>query len=290
MRRALPASAFLGLMRLCLLTLVTVAALPARAEGQQFGLDLTVSNRHVWHGITRKNGYGAQGDGYVMVRRRDLWLTAGVWANLELEQSGRFGLTDRGTGRWGFTEVDYWVEASVPWEGIESTLGWTAYTFVTPDPSPGRDGEFNTHEVYARVRLRSLYLSPHLSAYYDVDRVDGMYLEGGVTLPVLANPTGRPYWSLFLGATAGFNVGQGPNTSEPAELANFDDRGITHLDLSAAFNLKAPVFPAGTQVVLHLQFNRDAATERDGIRPSDRRDRTFWFAVVTSLPSLGGED
>jgi hypothetical protein len=277
-------------MRLLPLALLSTTLIAARTEAQQFGLDATAATRHVWRGITRKNGYVAQADGYVTLRYRDLWVTAGAWTNLELERSGSSDLTDRGTGRWGFTELDYWLEASLPWEGIESSLGYTAYTFITPRPSPGRGSASNTRELYGRVGLRWLYLSPRVTAYWDIDRVDGLYLEADVSLPVLANPVGRRFWSLFLGARAGFNVSQGPDPSEPSELAHFAGRGFTHLDLSAAIHLNSPVLPAGTHATLHVQLNRDAATERGGTGPSDRRPRTVWLALTTSLPDLSGGD
>jgi hypothetical protein len=270
--------------------LVAATALPGIGDAQQFGGDAVIGNRHVWRGIMRKRGFVFQPDVHATVVRRELWMTAGVWANVELEKSGTGELTDRGTGRRGLSEVDYWIQSSLAWEGVESTLGWTTYTYT--DGAPGAGPRLNTSEIYGKLRLRTRYLSPELRAYWDVDRVDGFYFEGSVSLPVLANPIGRPFWSLFLGATAGYNQSQGLRPGDPDAGAHFNDKGLTHLDLSAALNLHLPNedFPAAAQIVGHLQFNRDEAVKRGSLRPGDQRSTTPWIAFVTSFPVRNGSD
>ena len=283
-------------VRACCFALYAAAGAPclwARAQVRP-GLDLTVANRYVWRGLMRKNGVVAQPDVYLAVPLSTGWLAAGTWADVELQPAGNSDLTDVGHRRVGVGEVDYWVSASGAMGVVDASVGWVAYRYHLDASPAGRDRTWNTSELYSSVRVRSAGWSPKLSVWWDVTRVRGGYVEASVTAPLLANPTGRPFWTVYVGALAGYNISQGPNANRPSELANFAGKGLTHIDLSLAVYFRPPVvrLPSrSTQLVGHLQVNRDDATRRHSLGVSASREPlTLWVAVVFSLPAYGREN
>ncbi len=97
-------------------------------------------------------------------------------------------------------------------------------------------------------------LSPKVNAYYDVNKVKGLYVEGSVSHGF---PLGAA--TLNLGALAGWTGGQEINASKPTELYNFSSKGLTHVDLSASVAFSAgPVSltPAIHGVIAHDPFTK----------------------------------
>jgi hypothetical protein len=111
--------------------------------------------------------------------------------------------------------------------------------------------------------------APEFSAYYDFDKVQGLYLEGAGSHSV---PLG-PSHTLDLGALVGLNLGQG--FDEDAESFNFADDGLTHLDLSAGVPLTAGAF--SITPVVHFQLSLDDATKVTS--PTDDSDVKLWGGV-----------
>lgn len=265
------------------LTLLCVASPPA--YGQYAGTDVALASRYVWRGVTRVNHPVIQPQGFLGFRTGGAFSTAGIWADYEPWEAGTRDLSDRGFDDRGFGELNVWVEHSRVIEGMDVTVGATRYFYPGDAPGAGRTSAANTTELYGSLQWRPSYLSPKLAAWWDVDRVKGWYFEGSVSVPIMAAPQVRPsqpFVGLFLGALTGLSAGQGIDAGDPSELANFQDDGFTHLDLSASVNIRIPPF-LHTFFTWHNQLNFDAATKRRSRRPGDtRRGFKAWVTFAFS--------
>jgi hypothetical protein len=146
------------------------------------------------------------------------------------------------------------------------------YVYPNSDDAPGvglRTSEANTLEIYGKLGLDAV-LSPELSVYYDLDKIKGAYIEGGVSYSLAASEQ----ISIDLGALAGFNAGRVVR-DDPGELANHSDDGFTHLDLSAAIP-----FSTGSLSVtptVHLVVAGDEFTKVTS--PANENDLKLWGGV-----------
>ena len=113
-------------------------------------------------------------------------------------------------------------------------------------------------------------LAPEFSIYYDIDKVSGAYVEGGVSHSLALGES----HTLDLGGLIGVSLGQGFNPDD--ESFNFDDNGVTHLDFSAGVPLTAGVF--SITPVLHFQVSVDEATKFHSPN-SDGSDVKLWGGV-----------
>jgi hypothetical protein len=163
-------------------------------------------------------------------------LTGGGWANIDIAKydDAKNDLSESGgSSAFNLAEFDWWGEIGVPVGVATLTAGATGYIFPNPASSGGFTSDFNTVEVYGKVALDTP-LNPKVSAYYDVDKVKGLYVEGSVSHGLPLGPK-----TLTLGALAGWTGGQEINTSKPKEFFNFNDNGLTHVDLSASMGFSA---------------------------------------------------
>lgn len=135
----------------------------------------------------------------------------------------------------------------------------------------GATEALNTWEVYGKLGL-AVPLSPKLAVYYDVDKVNGAYLEGSLAHSL---PLGKV--ALALGALAGISAGQA-EAQDPEELNNFAENGFTHLDLSAGVPLSAGIF--SITPVLHFLVNGDQVTKLTS--PGDESDLKLWGGFTIS--------
>jgi hypothetical protein len=157
---------------------------------------------------------------------------------------------------------------SVPAGKATLTGGVVGYVF--PNDFGATDA-LNTWEVYGKVGL-AVPLSPKLAVYYDVDKVNGAYLEGSVAHSL---PVGS--LSLALGAVAGLSAGQA-ESDDPSELNNFVENGFTHLDLSAGIPFSAGIF--SITPVVHFLVNGDEITKFTA--PGDASDVKLWGGLTIS--------
>jgi hypothetical protein len=126
---------------------------------------------------------------------------------------------------------------------------------------------------------------PHAFVAYDVDQIQGTYLEAGssVRVPVWANVL-LPIGSLVLDGTTAWSLGQERDAGATDEDGYYAERGLTHIDLSAA-TTTAPfpfwVFSSAVRFEFHLQLNKDAATRR--VSAMESSDHSTWFGITFSL-------
>ena len=254
---------------------ISAVARPALAQAT-VGADLSLFSGYVWRGISVTNRPVGQPNAYVAFPAGKTTVTAGGWANVDL---GRYDDTDDfsqsgGVSSFNVAEFDPWAEVSVPAGRATITGGVVGYVFPN---DLGATDALNTWEVYGKVGL-VLPLSPKVAVYYDVDKVDGAYIEGSVAHAV---PLGSV--SLALGALAGFSAGQ---AIEPGELNNFAENGFTHLDLSAGVPFTAGIVTLTP--VLHFLVNGDENTRFTS--PGDESDVKLWGGLTISWSrAFGGE-
>jgi hypothetical protein len=199
----------------------------------------------------------------------------GVWGSID---AGRYDdpVNDlsEGGGTSGFnaTEINVWAEYGHSLGSkLTGTLGSLLYLF--PNES-GLTNEVNrTVELYGKLQMAAP-LSPKLAAWYDVDKVNGLYLEGSLA-QTLAGIKGFP---ITLGALAGFSVSQGISESDLAEVANFADNTLTHVDLAATGALS--VGPVTVSPTVHLLILNDDFARIT--KPAVSKDAKAWAGVSLS--------
>jgi uncharacterized protein Gcw-chp len=263
-----------------------LSTVPLSAQ-TEVGLDLGVQSSYVWRGLTTTNKPVIQPAAYLSVPLGDVSVTVGAWSNIDL---GKYDdLSDDisesgGSSSLNFAELEPYAEVSLPVGKTTLTGGLIGYVYpnsaAAPNPFGLKTSRTNTVEIYGKLGL-DVPLSPELSIYYDVDKVNGAYLEGSISYSVPATDN----LSVDLGAVAGFDAGQGQPDDPLSDQFNFADNGFTHLDLSAGVPLTAG--PVSITPALHLVLNGDDATKVTS--PADRgTDVKLWGGVSLSWSKAWG--
>jgi hypothetical protein len=214
-----------------------VAATETAAAQTTLGWDAAVFSSYVWRGLTYTNKPVLQPDLYLTIPLGKASFTAGGWANIDIAKyDGSTDLSESGgASAFNVAEFDWWGEFGIPAGKATLTAGATGYLFPNKASSckvgPCFTKDINTTEVYGKVAL-DVPLSPKVSAYYDVDKVKGLYVEGSISHGFPVGPK-----TLTLGALAGWTGGQEVSTKDKS--ANFADNGLTHVDLSASMAFSA---------------------------------------------------
>jgi uncharacterized protein Gcw-chp len=259
--------------------LVVASALAtAPVTAQTVGADLGLYSSYVWRGLSLTNKPVAQPDVYVTFPAGKASLTLAGWANIDL---GKYDDPNNdisesgGLSSFNFAEFDPYAEISYPVGKASLTGGITGYFYPN---DAGLTSDFNTWEVYGKVSFDEVPLSPKLSVWYDIDKIDGLYAEAAISHSLAA---GKDH-TLDLGATAGFNSGQDANLdangNPQAEFFNFQDNGFTHLDLSAGFPITAGAF--SITPVFHFLINGDEFVKVTS--PTKSSDTKIWGGVTIS--------
>jgi hypothetical protein len=262
-----------GLVTLAVLTL----AAPVGAQ-TEVGVDVGLFSSYVWRGLSLTNKPVAQPAVWASIPAGNASVTLGVWSTFDLGRYDNFDEISEsgGTSSFNLAEYDPYAEASFTVGKVTLTGGGTAYIYPN---SAGLTKDNNTVELYAKAALESPF-SPFLNLYYDVDKIKGAYLEGGIGYSIPASDK----VSIDLGALAGVSAGQGVNDNKPEELANFFDDGFTHVDLSAATSFSAgalSIAPALHLIIGIDDFTKITKFESDGLTPVSK-DAKLWGGVTLS--------
>jgi hypothetical protein len=267
----------------------TIATATPAAAQATVGADVALFSSYVWRGLSLTNKPVAQPDLYVTFPAGAASITLGGWANIDLgkydDQNDDISESG-GSSAFNFAEFDPWAEISYTVGKATLTGGATAYIYPNKKITPlfALTSDFNTVELYGKVAFDTP-LSPKLAAWYDVDKVKGLYAEASVSHTLQANEK----VGVTLGALAGFNAGQDANlvNGEPtAEFFNFSDDGFTHLDLSAAVPFSAG--PLSFSPALHVVINGDDATKVTSPANLDKGAK-LWGGVTISWSKTLGE-
>lgn len=262
-----------------LMALAAVAE-PAAAQAT-LGWDAAVFSSYDWRGTRLTNKPVFQPDIYVTIPAGGASVTVGGWANIDIAKyDGSSDISESGgASAFNFAEFDPWAEVSFGAGPATLTAGATAYIYPNSKNCGCLNSDYNTEEIYGKIAL-GVPLSPKLAAWYDIDKVKGLYLEGSVSHGI---PLGAA--TLTLGALGGYSAGQGPKGTENA---NFADDGFTHLDLSAAVGFTAG--PLSISPSFHFVVNNDDATKITKLSSTGvvLKDTKFWGGVTISWSKVLG--
>jgi hypothetical protein len=254
-------------------------AMPARAQ-TEVGADLGLFSSYVWRGLSLTNKPVAQPAVWASIPAGSAAITLGLWSTIDL---GKYDDVDDdisesgGTSSFNLAEYDPYAEVAFTVGKASLTGGVTAYIYPN---DAGFTKDLNTVEVYGKAALEAP-LSPFINIYYDVDKVKGAYFEGGVSHSLQASEK----VSIDLGATAGFNAGQGSSDDDPS--FNFADDGFTHLDLSAGVPFTAGAFSISP--VVHLIIAGDDATKVQSPSNLDAGAKVWGGVSIGWSKALGAE-
>ena len=254
----------------------------------EIGADVSVFSSYVWRGLPLTNKPVLQPAVYVSIPVGSASITLGGWSSIDI---GKYDdpVSDRsesgGSSAFNYAEFDPYGEVSFTAGKATLTGGITAYIYPNDASAPGFGlitKDFNTVEIYGKASL-DVPLAPSVNIYYDVDKIKGAYIEGGISHSFAASEK----VSVDLGALAGFSAGQGINDSDPTEFSNFADDGLTHVDLSGGVSFSAG--PLSFAPTLHLIINSDDFTKVWS--PSDfKNDAKLWGGVTISWSKALGEE
>jgi hypothetical protein len=248
---------------------------PASAAQVVFTTDAGAYNAYVWRGVTLTNQVVLQPDAYLAIPAGGGSAVIGFWGNID---AGQYDdpvndLSEGGgTSSLNATELNIWAEYShglAP--RLSGTIGSLLYLF--PNESGLTNDANRTLEIYGKLQLAAP-LSPKLAAWYDVDKVKGLYLEGSVSQPI----GGIPGFPVTLGALAGFSGGQGLNSADPTEVANFAGNTLTHVDLAATGALS--LGPITVSPTIHFLIVNDDFTRIT--KPGVSKDAKAWAGLSLS--------
>lgn len=254
--------------------LLTLAAgVPAVAQDASIGFDVGLNSNYNWRGLSLANKPVIQPDVWVSV----YGFTGGVWANVDPTKcDGSNDICESGGLRSGIAEIDYWLEYAHSFANASAKVGYVAYTYNKNNGFI--DNTSNTGEIYGQVSLSGMPVTPTLAAWYDIDNVKGLYIQGQLVYGVKASPA----VTINLGALAGLSAGQEVNTSPGStEGANFAESGLTHVDLSASTSFAAG--PLSIAPSFHFQISHDPWTKINGGDPGNQnKGSKIWFGVTLS--------
>jgi len=261
-----------------------LVGMPAPVEAQALRLDLTAVNRHLWRGINRTTGWVGQIDLATVASLGPGAFAVGVFESRELSRAGAGDLTEVGVGRKGLGERDWWLEYRMPVGSQEIFAGLTRYTFHGDQQLAGRPSGDNTTEVSLGAQSKLTYLSPALAVHWDVEKVEGIYLEASGALPLLGWPFPPPV-NVYLDAALGLSFGQGPNAAHPQQLAYYAGDGFTHLATGVSVDLRQ-----GEHFTAGIGARVQAGIDDEAHRGSNGRRRnlfvTYWLGTTLRLGRL----
>jgi hypothetical protein len=238
---------------------------------------------YVWRGLTRANGPSLQLEGSAGVGLAAGTLSGGVWANIELGDERASWRSGLGADRPGLSEVDYWGRYALHFSSTTLFGGAIRYEYRGDDPAQPFSESASTTELFAGVQLNRGRLVPQVTAYLDVGRVQGLYLEGAAAIHITQLSQRLPV-IVYLNTLLGFSVLQGVNPSDPSEVALFERESFTHLDLSLALNGVLSRRHAITlDVEPHFEVKFDGATRQTGPAGSGPRRQQFWITMAFSF-------
>lgn len=259
-----------NLLRATALGILLTAPIRVVSAQTEIGAQADIFSSYVWRGVSLTNKPVLQPDVWASFPAGNASITVGGWANIDIgKYDGEDDISESGgLSAFNFAEFNPYAEVSFGTGKATLTGGIIGYIYPN-DTENGLNSDFNTWELYGTVGF-DVPFAPEISLYYDIDKVNGAYIEAAGAHSV---PLGESH-TLDLGALVGFSAGQ--NFEEDSDdFANFNDNGLTHLDFSAGVPLTAGVF--SITPVVHFQISVDEATKFTSA--NDDSDVKLWGGV-----------
>ncbi|MBV9879787.1 MAG: hypothetical protein JO180_04785 [Gemmatirosa sp.] len=258
-------------------------ALPLVARAQAtITTDLGLNSAFVWRGVTSTNRFVLEPDVLIAIplpRATRTTLTLGGWTNIEpAKYDGPHDLSPlAGNPGPAATSSQVWAEARRAMGDGGVTVGFTRYLY----PNVGDLRElYNTNEVYAIAsapRLFGLGVAPTVSAYYDVQKVQGAYVEGSLSRDVGVSVGHHRRQAVTFSTTVGYSAGQGTDVTG-AQSAYFATDGVTHVDVGARTALVLGALTVAPTA--HVVFGRDELARLTA--PDRLRSAKVWIGTTLS--------
>lgn len=264
-----------------------VAASPDSAVAQigavNAAVEATVTNRYVWRGVTRHPGFTAQALGALTVPVGQwvgvhatgwgTWVAGGCDCSVAAYRDGALRAAD--------LNLSLSVDIADPRLGLVDVLTVGANrSSARPTPWDPSQDRAATTEVFVQAASRpSQHLQWSLTGWYDLDRVDGGYLEGNVTFPFALRLGARTRF--FVSGAVGMNVGQSDTEKGRPVPGYFAENGFTHLALEVAVLLANGGRDGRrtAQAFVRLQGNFDDRAKARSPWDSTEREQRVWFGL-----------
>lgn len=244
------------------------------------GLDAGLYSKYVWRGLTFTNKPVIQPDIWVSFPISSAALTVGAWFNIEPTKYDGNNDISEGGGAAGpdVAEFDWWADITKTFGTATVTVGATGYRFPNDF---GYTSASNTVEIYGKLALGVPILSPKINAYYDVDKVKGLYVEGSISHSVPVSPA----VSITFGVLAGWSNGMQPSSDKSF---NFADDGLTHVDVSASTGFS--LGPLSVAPQFHFVINADNGTRFNSPKDFNEGTKVWFGAAISWSKSFGGSE
>ncbi|MGH7502235.1 MAG: hypothetical protein ACREL7_10815 [Longimicrobiales bacterium] len=249
------------------------------------GADVTIATQSVWRGLTRVSDPVLQPSAYLALGIGTGFLSAGVWADYEFGTGpGDYSLA--GIGKADIGSVEAWVEYAARQSLFDWKAGYVRSRLRNDMRIHGVPPELATSELYLGVTSRRLPVVASLTAWQDVDELQGRYFLLDVAYPLPTNPLGEIAGSIFAGARAGLANGLERDSDHADRPYYFEESGLSHAELYLEWSFELPVswLPLDLFLSPHYEFAIDEAAQRRSPDPLvARRKRFFWFELAASL-------
>jgi hypothetical protein len=231
-----------------------VAPVPPLATQVAYGLDVGLSSRYLWRGLTRDGGWVVQPDVFLSYRRGGAVATLGEWATFDVGSRSpdalRLALHTLG-------ENDPWLEVGCHCL-VDIAAGWTRHIFArgAQQVVPTQNGS----ELYGRIQDLDLpYVVPQFGLWYNESAEQGTYLELslGIRVPVWPAVI-LPLGSLTVTPIVGYTSGPSGRSGGASEPPYFAGSGITHYAVDAAIAIgQLPFWKLSYATRLETRFQRN---------------------------------
>lgn len=181
----------LVLMLACVACFGTLSATADENNPIKFGFSADYYSKYIWRGQNINDESVLQPSVFVSA----YGFTGSIWGNLDLTNSN--GNSSE------FTEFDYTLDYTAAIPGVESvsfSAGVIHYRFPSTPFNP-------TTELYGGLSA-AVPLSPAIKVYYDVDQIEGAYIQlsAGQTIEKVAQWREDCYCNIQVGAAIGYGT------------------------------------------------------------------------------------
>lgn len=248
--------------------LLLAFAMPAAAFGPlDASASLGLFSKYVWRGIVATDDPVLQPE----LSASFLGFSAGVWGNMDLTDIHGTELNPDGQ-QGEFNEIDYTLGYGAAFPFLDFGAGLIHYAFPNSDASA-------TTEFYVSAAAHVLF-SPSVTLYYDIDEIDGGYIELGASHSVALSPM----TNLDLAATVGYGssdyVSGYFGSPAAAKALSTLDSGPTDLSLTASIPYQPLPIVTLTPSVTYTTLMGDAKDITDAA--GGDKD-AFFFGVTAGV-------
>jgi uncharacterized protein (TIGR02001 family) len=215
--------------------------------GKNFSFRLDVTSRYIWRGFDLLPSNNPAFQPSLTYDFGSTGFSLNLWAS--------FALSDRGISKYA-DEIDLTLTYTFKTpENVSLTLGFTNYGYWFDENFKFEDN--TTQEFFVEVGFPKVPFSPRITAFYDINLGDGLYVQLTGEKPVSMSDKISLNLSVALGYNAGFYLPEGADT------------GFSDLTIGASIPVKIGKTALLSPFVNYTFVFLDAVNE----------DNELWFGV-----------